>query len=52
MTDEIGGSVTDIGIIVGIVAFLEVVFIFVWARIQLSLVPFKALALGTAIYIG
>lgn len=52
MTDEIGGSVTDIGIIVGMVAFLEVVFIFVWARIQLSLVPFKALALGTAIYIG
>ncbi|OOG62115.1 MFS transporter, partial [Sinorhizobium sp. A49] len=48
----IGGSVTDIGIIVGIVAFLEVVFILVWARIQLDLAPFKALALGTVIYIG
>ncbi|MGF6177482.1 MFS transporter [Ensifer sp. 4252] len=52
MTDEIGGSVTDIGIIVGIVAFLEVVFILVWARIQMDLAPFKALALGTVIYIG
>ncbi|RDL48499.1 Sugar efflux transporter C [Ensifer sp. M14] len=51
MTDEIGGSVTDIGIIVGIVAFLEVVFILVWARIQMDLAPFKALALGTVIYI-
>lgn len=52
MTDEIGGSVTDIGIIVGIVALLEVVFILVWARIQMDLAPFKALALGTVIYIG
>ncbi|WP_457580475.1 MFS transporter [Ensifer canadensis] len=52
MTDEIGGSVTDIGIIVGIVAFLEVVFILVWARIQMDLAPSKALALGTVIYIG
>jgi SET family sugar efflux transporter-like MFS transporter len=29
-----GGTVADIGVVVGIVAFLEVVFIFVWARIQ------------------
>lgn len=52
MTDAVGGSVTDIGIIVGVVAFLEVVFILVWARIQLNLPPAKALALGTVIYIG
>ncbi|KQW56741.1 MULTISPECIES: MFS transporter [unclassified Ensifer] len=52
MTNAVGGSVTDIGIIAGVVAFLEVVFIFVWARIQVSLLPAKALALGTVIYIG
>lgn len=52
MTDAVGGSVTDIGIIVGVVAFLEVVFILVWARIQVNLPPAKALALGTVIYIG
>ncbi|NVD42377.1 MFS transporter [Ensifer sp. HO-A22] len=52
LTDAVGGSVTDIGIIVGVVAFLEVVFILVWARIQLSLLPAKALAVGTVVYIG
>ncbi|OCP15454.1 MULTISPECIES: MFS transporter [unclassified Ensifer] len=52
MTDAVGGSVTDIGIVVGVVAFLEVVFILVWARIQVNLLPAKALALGTVIYIG
>ncbi|WP_455918613.1 MFS transporter [Ensifer canadensis] len=52
MTNAVSGSVTDIGIIAGVVAFLEVVFIFVWARIQVSLLPAKALALGTVIYIG
>ncbi|MDX0234876.1 MFS transporter [Sinorhizobium meliloti] len=45
------GEVSDIGIIVGIVAFLEVVFIVVWGRIQYRLSHIDALALGTAIYV-
>ncbi len=50
ITGAAGGKVTDIGAIVGIIAFLEVVFIFVWARIQLHLHPVTALAAGTALY--
>ncbi len=51
ITGAAGGSMTDIGAVVGIVAFLEVVFIFTWARIQLSLHPVRALALGTVLYV-
>ncbi|MDX0443799.1 MFS transporter [Sinorhizobium medicae] len=51
VTGVIGGDVGDIGIIVGIVALLEVVFILVWGRIQDSLSHVNALALGTAIYV-
>jgi SET family sugar efflux transporter-like MFS transporter len=50
ITGAAGGTVTDIGVVVGIVAFLEVVFIFVWARIQLHMHPVIALASGTALY--
>jgi MFS transporter, SET family, sugar efflux transporter len=50
ITGAAGGTVTDIGVVVGIVAFLEVVFIFVWARIQLRMHPVTALAAGTALY--
>jgi len=50
ITGAAGGKVTDIGVIVGIVAFLEVVFIFVWTRIQLHLRPVTALAAGTVLY--
>lgn len=51
VTGAAGGKVSDIGIIVGIVAFLEVVFIVVWGRIQYRLSHIDALALGTAIYV-
>lgn len=48
ITGAARGTVTDIGVIVGIVAFLEVVFIFVWARMQLRAVT--ALAISTGLY--
>ncbi|WP_322886115.1 MFS transporter (plasmid) [Sinorhizobium medicae] len=51
VTGAVGGDVGDIGIIVGIVALLEVIFILVWGRIQDSLSHINALALGTAIYV-
>jgi predicted MFS family arabinose efflux permease len=50
ITGAAGGKVTDIGVIVGIVAFLEVVFIFAWARIQVHFQPVTALAAGSVLY--
>jgi len=49
-TGAANGTVADIGIVVGIVAALEVVFIFSWTRIQRRINPVRALAAGTAIY--
>lgn len=51
MTGAAHGTVADIGIIVGIVAFLEVLFIVLWGRIQRRISPVSALALGTVIYL-
>ncbi|MBP1886193.1 MFS transporter [Sinorhizobium mexicanum] len=51
VTDAAGGSPTDIGIVVGAVALLEVIFILVWGRIQYHIHHVDALALGTAIYV-
>ncbi len=51
VTGSAHGNVTDVGILVGIVAFLEVVFIFVWGRIQRLIGPVAALVTGTAIYV-
>lgn len=51
MTTSARGQVTDVGFIVGIVALLEVVFIFVWARIQRRIGAVAALAAGSAIYV-
>ncbi|MCA1440066.1 MFS transporter [Ensifer sp. IC4062] len=51
VTGAAGGSATDIGIVVGVVALLEVIFILVWGRIQYRLSHIDALALGTAIYV-
>jgi predicted MFS family arabinose efflux permease len=50
ITGAAGGTVTDIGVVVGIVAFLEVVFIFVWARIQLYIRAVTALAISAGLY--
>jgi SET family sugar efflux transporter-like MFS transporter len=51
LTGAAGGKVTDIGIIVGIVAFLEIVFIFGWGALQRRLHYVTALGAGTAIYV-
>ncbi|PDT53010.1 MULTISPECIES: MFS transporter [Sinorhizobium] len=51
VTGAAGGTATDIGIVVGVVALLEVAFILVWGRIQYSLSHVDALALGTAVYV-
>ncbi|CCF00191.1 Putative major facilitator superfamily protein (plasmid) [Sinorhizobium fredii HH103] len=51
VTGAAGGTATDIGMVVGVVALLEVVFILVWARIQYRLGHVEALALGTAVYV-
>ena len=45
------GKVSDIGVLVGIVAALEVVFILVWGWLQRSLSHITALAAGTILYV-
>lgn len=50
VTGPAHGAVTDIGVLVGIVAFLEIAFIFVWSRIQRIVSHVTALAIGTGIY--
>ncbi|TRL40807.1 MFS transporter [Rhizobium straminoryzae] len=50
VTGQAGGTVSDLGIIVGIVAALEIVFILVWGRAERILKPVPALALGAGLY--
>ncbi|PZM14713.1 MFS transporter [Rhizobium tubonense] len=52
VTGAAHGTVTDIGVLVGIVAFLEVVFIVAWGRLQRSMSNVTALAIGTTIYVA
>ena len=52
VTGPAHGTVGDVGILVGIVAFLEVVFIIVWGRAQRILSHITALAMGTVIYVA
>lgn len=52
VTGAAHGTVGDIGILVGIVAFLEVVFIVVWGRAQRLMSHVTALAIGTVIYVA
>ncbi|WP_028745202.1 MFS transporter [Rhizobium mesoamericanum] len=51
VTGPAHGTVSDVGILVGIVAFLEVVFILVWGRAQRIMSHVAALAAGTIIYV-
>ncbi|MBX4926535.1 MFS transporter [Rhizobium binae] len=44
------GALSDVGILVGIVALLEIVFIIVWSRIAREAGQMTALAAGTVIY--
>lgn len=50
VTGQAGGTVSDLGIIVGIVAALEILFILVWGRAERFLKPVRALALGAGLY--
>lgn len=45
------GAVSDIGVIVGIVALLEVIFIVFWGWVQKSMPPIAALTAGTILYV-
>lgn len=50
VTGQAGGSVADLGIIVGLVAFFEIVFILLWGRADRWLPPAWALAFGAGLY--
>lgn len=50
ITGKAGGTVADIGTIVGIVAALEVVFIIFWGWAEKRMPPIAALASGAALY--
>ena len=50
VTGAARGTVADIGILVGIVALLEVVFIIVWSRLLRRISQLAALAAGALIY--
>ncbi len=51
VTGAAQGTVADIGVLVGIVALLEVIFIVVWGRAQRIMSHVTALAIGAVIYI-
>lgn len=50
VTGKAHGNVADLGIIVGIVAGLEIIFILVWGKVETWVKPVRALALGAALY--
>jgi hypothetical protein len=45
-----GGSVRDIGIVIGLVALLEIVFILFWGMVERWMSSVSALALGAVLY--
>ncbi|MGN7292932.1 MFS transporter [Rhizobium sp. SAFR-030] len=50
VTGQAGGTVGDVGIIIGIVALLEIIFIIVWGRAERWLTAVRALAIGAGLY--
>ncbi|WP_152048748.1 MFS transporter [Aureimonas psammosilenae] len=52
LTGQAGGAMTDIGMVVGGIAALEVVLIFFWARVQSRIGSVPALAAGAVIYVA
>jgi MFS transporter, SET family, sugar efflux transporter len=51
VTGKAGGTVADLGIIVGIVAFLEIIFIIVWGKSERYMRAVTALAFGASLYV-
>lgn len=49
-TSSAGGTTADVGIVIGIVALLEIVFIVFWGWAERRMKRVKALAIGSAIY--
>lgn len=49
-TGRAGGTAADVGIVIGIVALLEIVFIIFWGLMERHMARVTALALGAAIY--
>lgn len=50
LTEQAGGTVSDVGIIVGIVAGLEIVFIIFWSYVERYLPHVVTLVIGAVIY--
>lgn len=50
VTGNAGGSVADVGIIVGVVALLEIVFILFWGWVERWISPVATLSIGASIY--
>ncbi|WP_082352399.1 MFS transporter [Rhizobium sp. AAP43] len=50
VTGAAGGSAADVGIIVGIVAFLEILFILFWGWVEARASPIFAVGVGASIY--
>lgn len=50
LTGAAGGHVTDVGAVVGLVAFLEVIFIIVWGNLQVRLGATVSLCVATVLY--
>lgn len=49
-TEAAGGTLTDVGIVIGIVAVLEIVFIVFWGRMEPKLGSVVSICLGAALY--
>lgn len=47
-----GGTLGDVGIVVGIVAVLEIVFIVFWAHVEPKLGPVLTIGIGTVLYVA
>ncbi|MEJ8473731.1 MFS transporter [Roseibium algae] len=49
-TDIAGGTLTDVGVIIGMVAVLEIVFIFFWGRMEPKYGPVRTIGAGSILY--
>ena len=49
-TETAGGTLTDVGIVIGVVAMLEIVFIMVWGRMEPKFGSVLSICTGAAIY--
>lgn len=50
VTSKVGGSATDVGIVVGIVAGLEVVFILFWGWVEVRTSTVQSILFGSLVY--